>query len=234
MIIAFEGDLGSGKTMCMTDLGLKRYEIEELELIANYKLIGVDYYHLDNVKQLIDLKDYKPNKRKLVLLDELWISTDARTSQSKRNIEISQSILQSRKFFSDMMYTTQRMRQVEVRITEITQLKICPQIVLVDDNNIPVIISLHSFLRGETGDFDLYNGCVDSFVYGVHKYYDTYEVIKPLSRKPQEDLIDKYMDFIGNKSELESVLTIDEEYSKSDSKLLANYIMSKQKLANLN
>jgi hypothetical protein len=56
----------------------------------------------------------------IFLIDELWLYADSRLSGSARNKFVSKVLLKSRKRDLDILYTTQSLGQVDVRIRRIS------------------------------------------------------------------------------------------------------------------
>ena len=159
MIIAFTGSLGSGKTLLMAYL-LHEFQKIDRTILANFKL-SFPY------KQITfeDIENFKPNNCCLGL-DELEIWLDCRSSMSKQNRIISYFILQTRKRYVDLFFTTQTFDQVEYRLRNQTNYVIdCEKIAQLPDSCVfrYTIINKSNFksktflLHAEQDKFDLFD-----------------------------------------------------------------------------
>jgi len=119
MIIIIDGNRGQGKTLTAVKeaylFGLQGYTIySNLELTFPDKRINVKPYKMS------DMIDYANTKNELknavVLMDEMHIVMDSRTSMTKRNIVISYFLLQTRKRNVHIIGTTQFLHQIDKRI----------------------------------------------------------------------------------------------------------------------
>jgi hypothetical protein len=130
MIIAFIGDIGSGKTLSMVkymlDMGKKGSE-----LFVNFKLMfpkNIIVKYLDN-KFFSDYTKSKFDiKKSIVAIDECHVYFDSRNAMSKRNKMFSKFVTQSRKRTVNLIFTTQDKNpelflasgQVELRLRKLT------------------------------------------------------------------------------------------------------------------
>lgn len=132
MIIAFIGDIGSGKTLSMV-----KYMIDKFNKGNNiFSNFGIDFPKRKDAKvTLLNMsffKDYAASKFNLlnsvIAIDECHVFFDSRNSMLKRNKIFSKFITQSRKRSVDLVYTTQdkspelfiRSGQVELRLRKLT------------------------------------------------------------------------------------------------------------------
>lgn len=118
-ITGFIGDIGGGKTASMVREAYIKHIQEDKKIISNMRLnFNHQYITLDNFMSMIDNKENLTDC--ILLLDELHIWLDSRTSMSKRNRVVSYLLLQSRKLSIDIFYTTQYITQVDVRVRNLT------------------------------------------------------------------------------------------------------------------
>lgn len=150
MIIAFIGDVGSGKTLSMTYLLYnsvkKPREVQrifrflygdlcyfanvEYTIHANYSLYDMEFKSIPPTLEGIDSIQ---TKRSILGLDELWQSADSRESVTLPNKTLSRFFAQSRKRLGDsshLFHSAQYLHTVDVRIRNLTPFLICPTIVL--------------------------------------------------------------------------------------------------------
>lgn len=99
--------MGAGKTLSQTILGVYLHKATGAPLYANYTLNGVPYTKISSLKELWNVNGG------IVLLDELWLSMDAR--MWKDNVAVTRFINQTRKKKITLFYTTQHIRQIELR-----------------------------------------------------------------------------------------------------------------------
>ena len=223
IITGIIGNLGTGKTLLMTVLGYRLYN-RGYNIYANYKL-GFDYTLLKTVEILEEIKTKKKNA---MLLDEIWISADARQSMSDRNIIISRMIAQSRKKDCEVLYTAQWISQIESRIKTLTNMLFHPKIFLTDNKGIPVVLKVDIYYREIMGDLDFVK-TIYMNTYGIEQLYDTSEIIVPSKETRLKKLIDKYNidKYRGlKKGELYSRIIIDEGLMKTEAKMIVDYIYS--------
>jgi len=180
------------------------------------------------ISTLENIRDIKEGKN-VLLLDEIWVTADARQSQKYENMLISSMLLQSRKRKCDVFYTTQYINQVDVRIRAITNMIISPSIMFVDKDNIPVIIELKILRRDLYGDM-YEKKKVHINTYGAEQLYNTDEIIETLGENLADKYMEKYKGWKGYKGELVSLLQFDEGLSNQQAYNIANYIFAKKSL----
>jgi hypothetical protein len=113
MLIGIEGGLGSGKTLAMT----------YLEYIAKtkYKSKVASNYFTKFADTFIDsIETFNGFRQGMMLLDEIWLWSDSRKSSSSRNEIVNKIPLTSRKRRFIIVYTSQQLSQVDLRIRNIT------------------------------------------------------------------------------------------------------------------
>lgn len=113
MLIAFVGNQGWGKTLGMTVFGVALAKICGLPILANYEL-RKDL----EAKKIESTKDLWEAKNSVVMIDELYRSVDSRAW--KDNTLITGFFTQVRKADLILMYTTQKLGQVDLRIRDAT------------------------------------------------------------------------------------------------------------------
>lgn len=107
MLVGVMGKMGAGKTRFMTIMGAYMQRMTHAPVYANYSLFGVPYTHINSLKQMWDIECG------ILLLDELWLSMDSRLW--KDNVAVTRFINQTRKKKITLFYTTQHIRQIEMR-----------------------------------------------------------------------------------------------------------------------
>lgn len=183
-IIGFVGDLGSGKTLCMTyfafilSVGLKT------DIYSNYFLNFKEYGNAVNInrmdkkflKSFFDLSGdaFKTVNNTLLLLDEISSFLDSYEQMGKNNKIFSKFLLQSRKRKVKVLYTAQYTSLIPKRMRLVTNMIVRP---VYDDINDSLLYSVYKF----DGKFEkhLYTRLVPkaSRYFGL---YDTEQVIDVL------------------------------------------------------
>lgn len=114
MIFGFVGNMGGGKTLSM----VRRAYIKYKRGYTIYSNITLNFPHqeytLDDILHYSEMG--KTFYKAIFLLDEAHIFVDSRMSASKRNRILSYFILQTRKADIQLLYTTQNLFQVDVRL----------------------------------------------------------------------------------------------------------------------
>jgi len=158
MLIGISGNVGSGKTLLLTYLGIKEY-LQKNNIFANYTLYGMNYSHLTSPSEFDELKEG------IFLGDELWLWADSRQSMSKKNRFITKILAKSRHKKIDIIYTTQDFRQMDARIRRITDIWYFPR--LIHNNK----ICKYDYNNLRTGDYGSRH-FPTKIIFGL---YDTYE-----------------------------------------------------------
>ncbi len=121
-LIGIFGRLGSGKTLFASILSTDYYA-KGYKIYANYKLqnalpLTFNYFLEFN-------KNYNPDNKYLFILDEVYaFGLESRASASKLNRLSSYIVLQSRKMNIDIIYTTQLLNAVDLRLKDLTDIVI--------------------------------------------------------------------------------------------------------------
>jgi hypothetical protein len=118
--IAFEGGLGSGKTLGMTFFLFMEKLVMLKKVYANYWL-DIQYTPLDMSEVLAEMADLK---NVAIGIDEFHIFCDSRIAASKRNRLISYFALQTRKRNVALYFTTQFLDQVDKRLRRLVDYRI--------------------------------------------------------------------------------------------------------------
>lgn len=152
-IYAIVGGIGTGKTLSLTAFGLVDLE-KGKKLFCNIKLKNVQGYKkliFELNKDIINnmFLEVKNGTLKLenstILIQEAHNYLDSRNSMSKQNKSLSYWILQSRhtgKGSCDIIYDTQNLGQVDIRLRRNTDFIMRPTIIKTSGSGIPKIIRL--------------------------------------------------------------------------------------------
>ena len=134
MIVGIVGNRGTGKTLTMAKIGLEAIKKGKV-VYSNFKFNTKKFTAEENTRlRMIDKEffiNYKDMKLRncIILLDEVYVYFDSRSSATKRNRVFSYFINQTRKRGVDLYYTTQFFRQVEVRLRLNTEFFIIPSLI---------------------------------------------------------------------------------------------------------
>lgn len=114
MLVGIMGKMGSGKTLSMSIIAEYLSKATKAPLYANYGLQGAE--------PLGSLNEVDQITGGILCLDELWLSMDSRAW--KDNIRVSHWVNQTRKKKVVVFYTTQHIRQMELRVRNATDILI--------------------------------------------------------------------------------------------------------------
>jgi len=163
MLIGIMGPMGQGKTLVMSILMQYMRIKMRIPLASNYDLL--------KSKRISTTSELWGLSAGIFGYDELWLDLDSR--ESKKNVFLTRLINQSRKKKLLIMYTTQHIRQVDVRVRNATDiLIICKK---VNDG--------HWFQIVDWQYRELRRKYFISFEEASKFYnvYDTYQVLQPLT-----------------------------------------------------
>jgi len=241
------GDLGSGKTLFMTIRAYMSY-LSGVTIISNYHL-NFPHQRVEKIADLDQIIDENTDKSFLFVFDEPFISVDSRMSGSKLNIQLSQRVLQSRKMNMSILYSARFIREVELRLRAVTNWIFCPNIIALDEEEKPLVLSIERYRRSMRGDMSprgrfLQTSLIPSpdgnFVnacdlYATEERINAIQGIKKIDSllKPEEmeKLMDLTLDKKIRKTEMKSYLAL--EYPniiKTDAEDLTNYIFMKARM----
>ena len=189
MIIVFTGKLGTGKTIGAVNLTKRCYN-SGYTLYSNIKLTKMPYIPLSKVEDFNSIE----TKKNLFLLDEFWLNSDSRKSNSILNMLGTTHILQSRKKHIDTIITSQDFYQLDKRIRFVTNWIIEPKI-LSTRNGKPhlMLMTIH----------DLDNEKISRMVIDISgdlEEYDTDELVEVLGDNREEfldEILVLYKDWYG-------------------------------------
>lgn len=167
MFIGFTGSLGSGKTLSMTFWG--KYFSRKLNIpcYSNYKT--------NFAENITDWKQLMAVQNGVVLLDELHILMDSRTSGISKNrfgggnkqTYRTHFMLQTRKKNMLVMFTTQHISQVDLRIRNI-----CDYVILCQKKGLSIKNTVVNW-----ADMNIGKTLVLNNVNRIYNWYDTYELV---------------------------------------------------------
>jgi len=162
MLIGIMGKMGAGKTASMSVLASFLHEMTGASLHANYTL-----QNAENIESLNDVTELESS---IFCFDEIWLSADARAW--KDNVRLTQWVNQTRKKKMIVFYTTQHIRQVEMRIRNGTDV-----LVYVEKTAEGHWLTFIDWQYRTIGRRFLIPHATMKKFYGL---YNTYEVLKPL------------------------------------------------------
>jgi len=112
MLVGIMGKMGAGKTLTQSVLATYLSNYTKVPLYANYGLKGA--------KPIMKLSELWDLNNAIVCLDEIWLTMDARLW--KDNVQVTRFINQTRKKKLTIFFTTQHIKQVELRVRNATDI----------------------------------------------------------------------------------------------------------------
>lgn len=179
MIAGFIGKMGSGKTLSMVRETLKYYT-KGYKIYSNFH-IELPYEPLD-FKNLFAMAEKQiPLDNCVILLDEVHILLDSRSSMRKENKVVTFWLNQTRKMKVKLYYTTQHLHQIDRRLRSGTDFFVFCEGVKYTKNNKEYFICSNQITDGE-------NIRMENFVGNkFFKYYDTNQVIGFLDKEVKDN-----------------------------------------------
>lgn len=163
MLIGVMGKMGAGKTLSVSVLASFLHQATGAELHANYVL--------RDALPIESLNDVVEKKKSILVFDEIWLSADSRAWAD--NVRLTQWVNQTRKKQMIVFYTTQHIRQVEMRIRNGTDV-----LIYVEKTPEGHWLTFIDWQYKTIGRRYLIPHETAREFYGL---YDTYEVLKPLT-----------------------------------------------------
>lgn len=155
------GKMGSGKTLSMSVLASYLARATKAPLHANYSLQGA--------QPLESLNEINQTTGGILCLDELWLSMDSR--MWKDNVRVSHWVNQTRKKKVIVFYTTQHIRQMELRVRNATDI-----LIVAEKKPEGHWLTFIDYQYRQIGKRFLIED-----PWRFYRLYDTFEVLKPLS-----------------------------------------------------
>lgn len=160
MLIGVQGTMGAGKTITMTILAQYLHRVMKADIHANH--------FQKNSDRLRTLDDVWKLEGGILCFDEIWLTLDARRSGG--NTHLTRFINQTRKKKLIVMYTTQHIRQVDVRVRDATDILICCE----KKNGVHWLTFVDWQYQRIMRSYQI------SDLTPFYGLYDTYEVLQPL------------------------------------------------------
>jgi len=121
VLMGIMGELGAGKTLCLTYFALRNYH-KQRQLFMNYHLKKLPYTYVKSPEDILNMRDGFAG------LDELWTWADSRISSSKKNKFITLVLAKSRKRGINICYSVQYFKSVDIRIRTVTDFLVLPRL----------------------------------------------------------------------------------------------------------
>jgi hypothetical protein len=167
MLVGIMGKMGAGKTLSMSILAEYAAWVMKSPLHANYGLQGAEKIRTTN--------DIWEMENGIFCFDEIWLTLDSRLW--KDNVFLTRWINQTRKKKLIVFYTTQHIRQVELRVRNATDI-----LIYCDKTPAGHWLQFVDWQYQELGRRYLISHETAARFY---KVYDTYEVLEPLKMERQ-------------------------------------------------
>lgn len=164
MLIGIQGKMGAGKTLTMSTLAKYSAHALKAPLSANYGLSGAS--KIQTQKDIWDMENG------VFCFDEIWLTLDSRLW--KDNVFLTRWINQTRKKKLIVFYTTQHIRQVELRVRNATDL-----LIHCDKGPQGHWLQFIDWQYRQLGRRYLIPHSTASKFYSL---YDTYEVLEPITK----------------------------------------------------
>jgi len=161
------GKMGAGKTLSMSILASYLARATKVPLWANYGLHGATPIHY--------LDEMVEAEGGIFCFDEMWLTLDSRLWSD--NVKLTRWVNQTRKKKMIIFYTTQHIRQIELRARNATD-------VLVYCERTPIGHSL-TFIDWQYQTIG--RKYLLENVARFYDLYDTYEVLEPLGFKKKKE-----------------------------------------------
>ena len=184
-IFGVVGGIGTGKTLTMFYYGLQDLQVgKRLYSNVTFKVDkdlrkNLTFLTKEKIKNIFELiKTKKMNMmNSTILLQEAHNYMDSRNSSSTQNKALSYWILQSRHTGAgscDIMFDTQRIGQVDVRLRNNTDFIIRPYITERDSDNKPIniLVVFNGMIGHKTVTFS-----ENIYVYDILDLYSTHEIV---------------------------------------------------------
>ena len=124
-IIGLIGDEGTGKTL-MTVILTAMFKVtnKNIEIFSNMRSLKIKHYDF-NTTFLTMINNIKLdrsllNSNRLAIVDEVYRYMDSRQSMTKRNIKLSQELVQIRKSRFNLIYTSVLFEMIDLRLRSIS------------------------------------------------------------------------------------------------------------------
>lgn len=161
------GKMGAGKTLSMSLFAEYMHKMTGSPLYSNYRLQGAS-----KIESLNTMTEVEGG---IFCFDEMWLTLDSRLWSD--NVKLTRWVNQTRKKKMIILYTTQHIRQIEMRARNATDVLVyCEK--RADGHWLQFI----DWQYRQMGRRYLINHSTARRFYGI---YDTYEVLEPLTFKKE-------------------------------------------------
>jgi hypothetical protein len=123
VLLGILGNLGSGKTLTLAYFAWRNLYYKHMRIFSNFDL-KMPHVRIRNAGDILAMKDG------FAAMDELWTWADARVSSSHKNKFLTMVLAKSRKRGINIAYTSQLMRQIDVRIRGVTDFLVFPRMIM--------------------------------------------------------------------------------------------------------
>jgi hypothetical protein len=186
MIVGVEGFMGDGKTIFLVRNAVKDY-LKGRKIFANFNINGIQYERFI-VDDLLKIENAEKYNNASIFIDEIVLFMDCRRSSRKENIALSTLLRQSRKRNLLIMYSTQSLDEVDLRLLRYTSIFIIAQkcYTLKEDKYIELEHwRNYTIIDNRKRKENLTRMNLDISQY--YKYYDTNEIIQSIYEEKKNE-----------------------------------------------
>lgn len=169
VLFAICGELGTGKTLSLAYLGWSNWFKKQRQVFSNIDLFGFPFTRVESIPDLDKMKDG------VFLGDELWLWVDSWSGRDTKQKLTSSILLKSRRRGITIIYTSQSMSQVNLRIRNITDFVAYP--LMSTDNS---YCRLEIFRGPNPSISTRINPPIYFNVEPVYAIFNTFEEVKPI------------------------------------------------------
>ena len=184
VIIGYLGRRGKGKTTTMI-LDAYKYMLRGFPIYTNMNGIRIPHTKLTN-EQILDMAEQDEFMNCVLMIDEIQVLFDSRTSNKKKNRNFLNFIQQIRKRGVRLLYTTQFNRRVDVGIREHLDIEARPRLIITSDKDKPLIEVTYLDLTSQEDVGYIVSTTKVYEAYKVFELFDTNERIERVEEKKEE------------------------------------------------
>lgn len=181
VIIGYLGRRGKGKTTTMV-LDAYKYYQRGFPIYTNLTNLKIPHTKLTD-QQILDMAEQDEFINCVLMIDEIQVLFDSRTSNKKKNRNFLNFIQQLRKRGVRLLYTTQFARRVDVGIREHLDIEARPRLIITTEKDKPLIEVTYLDL---TSQEDVGYIIARTKVYEAYKVFDMFDTTERIERVEED------------------------------------------------